>query len=91
MSNKFILVGIISSIKKVKGIVQSFHIDVIRDDTGVIDSPIIIVPENLSSLALSYSKVRMIVEVEGRIETVVKGGYGTVTTLMAHKITCAAA
>jgi hypothetical protein len=88
MLNQIMLVGKVRDIKKVKGNIESFKIDIPREgQSSVIDSPIIKVPSSLSYGLNDYMRDGVLVGVKGRIETVVRGGYGTVTTLVATRIT----
>jgi len=87
MLNQLILNGIVSSVKKSKGIIKSFHLNIAREsDHNIIDSPIVTLNEYLSNAVISFLKEGEEVYVSAHIETEVKGGYGTVTTIVADKI-----
>lgn len=86
-NNMCVLIGTISSIRKTKGLIESFHIDVPRFPAdNLIDSPIVVVPPELSRNITEHLKVGQHVHVNSTIQTVVKGGYGTVTTIVAYAV-----
>jgi len=83
-TNQCILIGEISSITKVKGKDIKFHLDI--PDEKKINSPIITVPELLAQ-SIGFLKTGIRVMVTAKITTEVRGGYGTVTQILAQKIT----
>jgi hypothetical protein len=92
MLNQVILVGRLNSIKKVKGTIESFKLDIKRqypDEEGndVYDNPIIKISNDFSDTLLEYMRDDMVVGVKARIETEVKGKYGTVMNIIADKMT----
>lgn len=86
MLNQVILIGRIKKLNKTKGLVNYFHIDIERQEKGTFDSPIVHVPKDLQA-AITSVKEGMLIAVKGHLETVVRGGYGTVTTIMADRLT----
>ena len=87
MLNQFILIGRVSKIKKVKGVITQFHLDIPRSNSPEVDSPIIQINEVLSESIKDFVKDNTMLAVKGRIETVIRGGYGTVTSIVAERIT----
>jgi hypothetical protein len=87
MINQVILIGHVRSIKKVKGTIVSFHLDIPRQSNKeIIDSPIIkLQPE--FTLPTSGITEGALVAVKACINTVVAGGYGTVTYIVAQRLT----
>lgn len=87
MLNQVILIGRVSRIKKVKGVITQFHLDIPRSHELEVDSPIIQINEGLSESIKDFVKDNTLLAVKGRIETVIRGGYGTVTSIVAERIT----
>jgi hypothetical protein len=87
MLNQVILIGAVNKIKKVGGVVQSFHLDIERPIKGTYDSPSIQLPQALANATSEYIKQNAMVAVKAHIETVVRGGYGTVTAIVADRLT----
>lgn len=82
--------GFIGDIKKAKGLVKSFHLEIERTGRPGLneyDSPIIVVNDDLSLMITKYMKKDIWIKVRASIRTEVKGGYGTVTIIEADAIT----
>jgi hypothetical protein len=86
MINQVILIGRVNKIKKVSGFVTQFHIDIERKEKGVYDSPIVNLPKELQGMS-DHIKEDNLIAVKGRLETVVRGGYGTVTSIVVERLT----
>ena len=87
MLNQVILIGRVNRIKKVKGVITQFHLDIPRSHELEVDSPIIQINAGLSESIKDFVEDNTMLAIKGRIETVVKGGYGTVTSIVAERIT----
>jgi hypothetical protein len=86
MYNNIILIGRIKKINKTKGIVNHFHLEIERTEKGVYDSPIVHLPKELQT-ATTFIKEDNMIAVKGHFETVIRGGYGTVTSIVADRLT----
>ena len=87
MLNQVILVGRLTAIVKKKGKIESFKVIIPRTNELEEDRPIVVVPPEIGESIYGLIKDGIVVEVKARIETEVKGGYGTVTKIVAQKIT----
>lgn len=88
MLNQVILIGRVSQSKKIKGVVNTFHLDIPRSKDSIeIDSPIIHIDPALAKSTTNFFKDGIMLAIKGRIETVIEGGYGTVTSIVAERIT----
>lgn len=90
MLNQVILIGKLTAIVKKKGKIESFKVIIPRIN-GIHeleeDRPIVVVPPEMGESIYGSLKDGDVVDVKARIETVVRGGYGTVTKIVAQKIT----
>ncbi len=86
--NVVLLKGKIVEVKKIKGLISQFKIEVWRDvdDLKHLDIPLLVPSPNLTISEMETIKKENLVHVSAHIETEVKGGYGTVTKIVADLV-----
>jgi hypothetical protein len=88
--NQVILVGRISDIIKKNGCIISMRVNVTRrNDDKTIDRPKVALPEAMGRSLFEKIKDKdgVMIGVKGRVETELKGRYGTISNIVAEKIT----
>jgi hypothetical protein len=85
MLNQVVLVGKVKDIKKEKGRVISIRVSIGRSgQPEVIDEPKVTIPPNILHSELKEGQT---IAIKARIATEKKGGYGTVSNIIAERLT----